>query len=284
MKKLKAIIVLLITLIVFLGVTPSASALGRNVIGDDNTIIQSDQTVTNVVSFGHKTVIKGTVRDAVIVFNGDLTLTSTANVKGIVLVLGGHVHQDSGARLGHEVYSISFANDRYNSFLIAGLLLIASWTLSLATSLLLIVFSVVCSLLLKDNIKHFTRPIEKKYGKIMVMGAIMNIFLGALSLVLAVTIIGIPVVFILCIIPAIFFFIGLSSISDLIGKNLVKEKDQPIWVRNLYGAIIVVAGMNIPLIGALIWLGLFWLSLGLMTGWITDIFKKRKKTKNSRPK
>lgn len=277
MKSIRSLIGLFIIFAMIFSIGQPVFAADRNVIDDEPIVIQSGQTVDNVVSFGHRTVISGHVRDAVIVLNGDLNLSSSAKVNGLVLVIGGHVHQAQGAHIGAEVYSFSFTNDRYNSFIIAGLLLLAGWTLSLALSLLLIILSVVSGLLLRKRLTIFTSPIKHAYGKLLVIGALTSIILAALILVLTFTIIGIPLAIVLCIIPLIFFFIGLTAVSELIGKAFVRNDKPQGWLQKLCGASIVVAGMNIPFIGIFVWLALLWLSTGLMTMWFYDKLKRRPK-------
>ncbi len=284
MNRMRSIIGLFIVLTLIICTVKPVFAKDRNVIDDEPIVIQTGQTIDNVVSFGHKTVVNGHVSDAVIVLNGDLNLGRSSKVRGLVLVIGGHVHQATGAHIGAEVYSFSFTNDRYNSFIIAGLLLLAIWTISLALSLFLIILSVVTGLLLRKRLLTFTAPIKLAYGKLLVIGALTSIVLTALVLVLTFTIIGIPLAIILCIIPLVFFFIGLSALSELLGKAIIKTEHSQGWLQKLCGAAILIAGMNIPFIGIFVWLGMLWLSTGLMTMWFYDKLKKRTKTKRVKTK
>ena len=95
--------------------SPNLRHFGRNVL------VAADETVHNTSCFlcsaevqGHATgsvrvfaghvFISGSVAGNVLVFGGNLTMTSSANVGGYVFIFGGHLHQDSAANPPHTVF------------------------------------------------------------------------------------------------------------------------------------------------------------------------------------
>lgn len=251
-------------------------AFGKNVVESKETVVEQNQTVDNVVVFGSDAIIKGSVRGAVIVINGDLTIQKSAEIKGLVLAVGGQIDQQPGAKIRDEVLSFNFGHGRDNSFLIGGILLLASWTVALALSLLFVIFSVITGLVLRDNINKFITPIRRSTGKLIIIGAITNVLLTAISLLLFVSIIGIPVAVVLFFLPLVFFFIGLAAVSKIVGQQMTRQEPRPSWLSFLYGSAIVVACINFPFLGWLLFLGLVWLSTGLMAMWVVKKIKTRK--------
>ncbi|WP_132746261.1 hypothetical protein [Scopulibacillus darangshiensis] len=276
MKRKKKIISFVVLMFLSLIMVKPVLAFDHNVIKDEATVIQKNQTVDNVVTFGNNAVINGTVRDAVIVINGDLSIKSTAKIKGLVLVIGGKIDQQKGASINDEVYALSFNNGKGNSFLIAGLFWLGSWTVSLALSILFVILSFLAGLLLRNRLTVFVRPIRHSFGKLVIVGAITSVLLTAVNLLLSITIIGIPVAIALFFVPLIFFFIGSAAVSKIIGKQIASGDETPLWATLLYGAAILVAGINVPFFGALLLLGLIWLSTGLMAFWLFDKMKRKK--------
>src|SRR6186713_2327757 len=62
--------------------------------------IERDEEVSDaVVVVGGSATIDGRVRDGVVVVGGDLHLSSTADVRGDVVLVGGRLTRDAGAQL-----------------------------------------------------------------------------------------------------------------------------------------------------------------------------------------
>ncbi|HET7615864.1 MAG TPA: hypothetical protein VFK27_02815, partial [Bacillales bacterium] len=229
-----------------------------------------------VVVFGNNAVIKGTVAEGTIVIDGDLTITPSAKVHGLVLVIGGNVHQQAGAKVSHDVLTFSFGKEIDFGLLLAGVLVLSGWLVKLGLSLLFLILSVTAGMLLRRRQNYFIKPVIDSPGKLLLIGAITAVLFTAVELLLVISVIGIPVAVILLLLPFVFFFIGFSTLADMAGKKMVWRDDQPVWVRLFFGSFMIVAVMNIPLVGGLLFLGLIWFSLGLMILWVNEFIKKRR--------
>lgn len=247
-----------------------------NVITNQNTDIEKGQEVETVLVFGHDAVIKGTVNEGVIVIDGNLDIQSSAHVHGLVLVVGGNIQQQPGAKVTQDVLSFAFGHGIKFGFLLAAILLVASWFARLAISLLFLILAVFAGWMLKDKLEPFESSIQRSPSKLLLIGAISSLLLTAIGLLLIVSVIGIPIAGVLLILPFIFFLIGLAAVGNQIGKRITGYEQRSPRMNLLYGSLIIVACMNFPFLGGLLILGLMWLSVGLMVLWLSEKVKSRK--------
>jgi hypothetical protein len=193
-----------------------------------------------------------------------------------VLVIGGHIKQEPGAKVTDNVLSFAFGEGTSFGFLLAGVVLMASWLARLGFSLLFLILSVVAWLLLKERLEPFQASVRRSLWKLILIGAVTSVLLTAVTLLLVISVIGIPVAAVLFLLPFVFFFIGLAAIGQMIGENILWIKERPAWLNVLYGTVIVVAWINIPFLGGLLFIGLVWLFTGLMIVWLYERFHFRK--------
>lgn len=248
----------------------------NNVVNDGSTVIQKGQHVETVLVFGHNAVVKGTVNEGVIVIDGNLDIRSSADIDGLVLVVGGDVTQQPGAKVTENVLSFAFGNGVKFGFLLAGILLVAIWFARLAISLLILILTVFAGWLLKDKLQPFEHSIQRSPGKLLLIGAIASVLLTALGLLLVISVIGIPIAGVMLILPFIFFFIGLAAAGNWIGKHILKQERRSPRKNLVYGTLIIVACINIPFLGGLLFLALIWVSVGLMVLWLNEKLRSRK--------
>ncbi|HEX6922275.1 MAG TPA: hypothetical protein VF149_00500 [Bacillales bacterium] len=263
MKKGKIFVSLLIVMWSLIWTVKPAFA-ADNVIVGENTVIQPEQTVENVVMYGSNAVIKGTVQNAVIVINGDLDIKESAEIHGLVLVVGGNVEQAPGAKVTENVLAFTFGDHTNFGFLLAAVLLLTSWILRLAMSLLFVILSLAAGLIMKKKLDPFTHNVRRAPGKLIAIGAIASVLLAAIGILLVLSIVGIPVVVMLFILIFVFFFIGLGAVASIVGDHIAGHETRPAWLNLLYGSLSITAAVNFPFLGGLLGLGLIWLSIGLL--------------------
>ncbi|WP_339061595.1 hypothetical protein [Tepidibacillus marianensis] len=102
--------------------------------------------------------------------------------------------------------------------------------------------------------------------------------MAAASILLTITVIGIPLVVMLLAITFIFIIITLATMSNLIGHYVLRSHDDN-WKVTLIGAMTLIAGINFPFFGSLLFLLIVWLSMGVMTLWFSDWFKRLRRNK-----
>ncbi|MBM7569023.1 hypothetical protein [Paenibacillus sacheonensis] len=253
-------------------------ASAKSLFEHQNTTVPAGQSVDDVYVVGGDADILGQVQGIVVVINGNLHLGSTARVTGVIVVIGGKVDQDPGAALGDDIYDISLDNATQNSFLIGGGLVLSLWVLQLAGNLLMVLVPVLIRVLGKKKIIAFTERYQhESLGRLLYAGFLSGLVIAALSALLLVTVIGIPILVLILLALLVALAMGMTVISYRIGDMIKGSERMPDWVKVLIGASMLTAFSSIPLIGWILLLVVGFVSLGICTQWIAG---KRKKTKN----
>lgn len=82
----------------------------RIALGQDVRIERDEEVSDAAVVVGGSLVVDGRVRDGIVVVGGDLRLTATADVRGDIVLVGGHLVREPGARHLGSVNYISFGD------------------------------------------------------------------------------------------------------------------------------------------------------------------------------
>ena len=195
--------------------------------------IERDEEVTDaVVVVGGNVTIDGRVRDGVVVVGGDLHLSSTADVRGDVVLVGGTLVRDTGSQLLGGVNYVSFGDwsrRNFGFFPTVRFGEVGRW-LSLAGTLARIsVLGVLMAMMLlvaRAPVARVGRAALAEPLRALVIGFAAEIFfipvLIAASIGLAITIIGIPFVAVLvpiAIVMAVFAFVlGFTALACRVGE------------------------------------------------------------------
>lgn len=278
MKK-KSVIFIALMFCALMFIMPT-NAMAKGVFEHQNTIVPENQTVDDVVVVGGDTTIMGTVNDSVVVINGNVDLKASAKINGFVLVIGGNVQQEQGAVVTDEVINLSFDNATKNSLLIGGGLVVGTWLVQLALNVLFVMLPVLTVYLSKQRINPFVDHARKSPGYLLYIGFFSSLILIALTVLLLVTIIGIPFAILIMIIVALAFIIGMAALSILIGERIQWTMGRSDWLIALTGSILLVSFMNIPFIGVILFLGVLLFSIGFMTLWLLGKIKRKPSVKS----
>lgn len=275
--KSRKLFLCLLAILLFAGINVKpAFAMNKNFLNVDKTILPANERVDNVIVLGHNMDIKGKVDISAIVINGNLTISKTAKIDGIVLVVNGSVKQEQGSFVKENIIALKFQDETLNHLLIAAALLIGNWLLHFIVSILIVLLSVLIGILFKDKRESTLEKLKREYGKLMLTGAIASFVLLGIILLLIFTVIGIPVAILLAIPPMISFLIGMSLLSRILGEKLVGNLHPAKWVTSLTGSFVLVSIFNFPFFGWIFILCLFWISSGLLLVWVRGKwFKKR---------
>ncbi|WP_141432121.1 hypothetical protein [Bacillus sp. 03113] len=264
-------VICLIFIFSFFMINPAFALEKESIVHNKQTLIPKNEKVDNLIVLGHDATINGEVKISVIVIDGDLTINQTANIKGSVLVIGGKVHQQEGAKVSEHIIAINLNSQTANSFIVGGILLSALFIVRLTFSILLTMITVVAGVMMsKKRIKE-TEILFLNSKKLLAIGFMVSIALGAISILLTILIIGIPVVLLILMAIIFSFVLGMVILSRRIGEQFAIMKDKPDWLVLLVGSVTLVSLINFPLIGGIVLLIILWLSLGFSVNYI---FKK----------
>ena len=205
----------------------------RIALGQDVRIERDEEVSDAVIVVGGNLVVEGRVRDGIVVAGGDLRLTSTADVRGDIVIVGGTVTRDAGARQSGSVSNVSFGDwwSRQGWWWIPSIRFgeFGRW-LSLAGTVarisLLALLMIVMLVVGRAAVARAGRAATAEPLRAFLIGLAAEILfvpvLVAASIGLAITIIGIPFVAVLvpiAIILLIFaFLLGFTALACRLGE------------------------------------------------------------------
>ena len=204
----------------------------RLAFGQDIRIERDEEVTDAAIVIGGSLDVDGRVRDGVVVVGGNLHLSSTADVRGDVVLVGGTLTRDPGARLTGGVDYISFGEWSRRNFAWLPTVRFGEFGrwLSLAGTLARVsVLGVLMAMMLvvaRARVARVGRAALAEPLRAFVIGLAAEIFfvpfLVAAAIGLAMTIIGIPFVAILvpiAIVVAMFAFVlGFTALACRIGE------------------------------------------------------------------
>ncbi len=193
--------------------------------------IERDEEVTDVaVVVGGSLVVDGRVRDGIVVVGGNLRLTATSDVRGDIVLVGGQLQRDEGARHAGSVNYISFGDWSRRTFGFFPTFDFGDYGrwLSLAGTFarvsLLAVLMMVVLVIARPAVARSGRAAVAEPVRAGLVGLAAEIFfvpfLVAASIGLAITIVGIPFVALLVPValgPALLLGLGASGVLSSLG-------------------------------------------------------------------
>lgn len=204
----------------------------RIALGQDIRVDRDEEVSDAVVVIGGSATVDGRVRDGIVVVGGNLTLGPTADVRGDIVLVGGQMTRDPAARQWGSVSYVTFgewSRRRGGWFPRFDFGEVGRW-LSLAGTLARVsVLGVLMALLLlvaRGPVARVGRAAAAAPVRAALVGLAAEIFfvpfLAAASIAMAVTIVGLPFVFILvpiAILVALFALVlGYTALACRIGE------------------------------------------------------------------
>ncbi len=229
--------------------------------------------------------INGTVTGSVRTFNGDIVLGSSAEVQGDVWSANGRINRASGSRVRGQVQgpvlspsspapapapvptpptapAPSSPSARPQPWPDASwwwsgtMRAVAAWTM-----VGFIILAGVCSAVFPTQIRRIADVLHRSPGESLVAGVVLWVALPPLVVVLALSIVGIPIVAFLPFILMLVGLVGFAGLSQLIGDRLLggfHQQHNPV-LESVVGALLLGVLVFIP--------GLGWLAILAAITW-----------------
>ncbi len=267
---------MLLAITVFSFPVAHAETLPRFMMSRQTTVIQQGQAIENVLILGHNVTVKGSVTQLLVAVDGNVHLT-TSSVSGIVVDLGGQIQQDRGARVD-SIYQMALHTPFWNGALFGGLSMMGMWAGMLVVEISLIVLSLLIHYALRHQMEAMLQPIESSVRRVGLMGVLITVAALAIGMLGAVTVIGLPITFLVFILYLIAGVVGFSIVSYWLGKLSLRHspKAWPTWQTTFIGSGLIAAMASIPYLGLLLFL-IFWLvGVGAITLWGSEAWKTRR--------
>jgi hypothetical protein len=235
-------------------------------------VIEEDRTVDTAAIFNGPALIEGTVREDVFVLNGDTEIAGTVN--GDVVVLNGDVVVRSGAVIGGDLVTketpqveegATIRGSRSNvvtrfDFEMVGFAGRFAWWLGYTVSVLIL------GLLLLAFAPHLdgavADAVRMRLGSSIGWGIGLFLLLPIASVVLLLTIVGIPLGLFVLFALALIYTLGYVGATIGVGRLVMRSSSR--YVAFLVGWAILRAIALIPFVGGLLWLLASAWGLGLL--------------------
>lgn len=230
-----------------------------NVISFGGDIIVDGSVRENVIAFGGTITISGEVGEVVLGFGSEIRLESSADIKGDVVSIGGHLEKAPGCSITGDTILIHidstkdlariFSPGGIRSFL--PLLLV----LKFITLLIWLFLAVILVAVFPRQIERASRHIRESFWPVFasgLLGLVIFIGLSVFSAFLSLIIIGIPILISLIFIGIIIKIFSRVVLFCFLGELLARgfhKKDPSLYLSAGIGFLIVGFISFIPVLG-----------------------------------
>ena len=275
--QVKLSIVLVIALLLLFPANAFADELSAQ-FGGNPLVVPVGHSVESVFALSTDAHIGGSVRDVVLVINGDVYLEPTAQTD-LVIDLGGQVFNPANVIAKTGIFRLSLTPQFVNQLFIGLAMILGLWLARLIISVLGIVLLTGLGFLLRKRLQQGLNLLQTSSLRLFAIGLAASLMIMGLIILLSLTVIGIPLAILLSIVGIIAIFLGTLPVMEYIGKEVLSPRllEYPSLSKWFILALLLVAVLNLPLIGVFFLLGVAFTGLGvaLTTGWI--YLKERKR-------
>lgn len=261
----------------------AASVEANNIIkiGGDVTV-ENNQQADNIIVVGGQATINSLVEQNVIVVGGSVVLTNKALVRGNVVCIGGVVAKGNGAQVFGGITEINSSNisAAINSAIIGEW---DGWSwifaiVSLCFFLAILIFALLIIIIVPRPIIAVATAIRSNKGKSFLWGILGILLVAPLAVLLAVSIIGIPLIPLEFTLVVLALLVGFVSAGSLFGKfflvNIMKSKEPGLVGATLYGLLLLWLIGWIPYIG---WIIKMFVAITGLGGVLLALFNRRER-------
>ncbi|MEK7377098.1 MAG: hypothetical protein AABZ57_08085 [Candidatus Margulisiibacteriota bacterium] len=242
-----------------------------------NTLLAKGTLTESVISVGGSVTIAGEVINDVVSVGGSIILKPTARVHGNAVSIGGVVKRESGSKVAGNTTEVNMPQNlgiMVNTGAQMGpqVLFFATALASLLAFLGVLALGVIVSVLFPKRIGWTSVAIEHHPWQTLGWGLAWWALLLPMTLLMIVSVIGIPIVFILWLLYGLAVVLGYISVTQLIGKKLLvsfKRYNQPIATEVLWGVVLMALVNLIPVLGQLITAVIC--TMGLGAAWMSRL-------------
>jgi hypothetical protein len=243
---------------------------------EDVTVLGGRVDVFGVVE-GDMEVMGGGVRlhdgarvmGDVTALGGSVDLENNARVDGDVEVLGGAVHRSPGATIGgsvsgnggeQDVVSAAIVDPEPQGWTLSGM--VDDATSAITKTALLFLFGVIFWALGKERMEALEVEVAKRPMRSLAMGVVGALTAVLLTIVLAVTVVGIPFAVAGLIVTVAVAYIGACVVLSTIGQALLRHRTKNRYVHLALGCLLFLLFTAIPYVGTFVWLGVLLTGFG----------------------
>jgi hypothetical protein len=261
----KKLFILALTAFLLLSVATVSHA---RVLVKDTSVVKLNEDINmgqglifkDLVAIKGNVNVKGDVGGDIVAVLGSVHLFPTARVAGDVVSIGGKIVRDEGAKVKGEITEIVIGKGgekmaEVYAPLIVGMGVAGLLVLKALAFLGFIGLSMIIVSFMTGQIGAISSKIEKEWLKTLLWGILGFVLIGPVAILLAITVIGIPLIIVEMILVSIAMLAGYIAVSQLIGKKFTKairRPNQPMIVEVLWGLAILFLVDMIPVLGMIV--------------------------------
>ena len=272
----KLSIILVIALLLLFPANALADELSAQ-FGGNPLVVPFGHSVDSAVALSTDAHIGGSVSDVVLVVNGDVYLEPTAQTD-LVIDLGGQVYNPANVIAKTGVFCLNLTPQFVNQLFIGLAMVLGLWLARLLISLSAIVLLTGLGFLLRRRLQQGVNLLQISPLRLFAIGLAASFIIMGLIALLSLTVFGIPLAVLILVVGIAAILLGILPVMEYIGKETLSSRllEYPSLSKWFILALLLVAVLNLPLIGVIILLGLAFTGLGvaLTTGWM--YLKERK--------
>lgn len=262
---MKKLFVLVLTAFILISMISISHA---RVLVKDTSIVKVNEDINmgqglifkDVVAINGNVNVKGDVGGDVVAVLGNVHLFPTAKVAGDVVSIGGKIVKDEGSKIKGEITEMAISKE--------GVKMIEMYAPLIGTMGMggFLVFKVLMFLgfiglamiiisFMTKQIGVISSKIEKQWLKTLLWGILGYILICPVAILLAITIVGMPLIMVEAVLVSIALTMGYIAASQLIGKKFTKairKPNQPMIVEVAWGLAILFLIDFIPFLGPLV--------------------------------
>jgi len=224
--------------------------------------------------------VKGDVGGDVVSVLGNVHLFPTARITGDVVSIGGSAVKDEGAKVKGKITEIAISKEGANMITVCApfIMTMGIGGFLVFKFLMLLGFIGLAMIIVSFMTKQvgvISSRIEKEWLKTLLWGILGYILICPLAVLLAITIIGIPLIIVELVLVSMAMVMGYIAATQLIGKKFtkaIKSPNRPMIVEIIWGLVILFLIDLIPVLGPIVkWLVL---TLGFGSAIVTKLGQK----------
>jgi hypothetical protein len=250
----KISIFIIICLALFLA--SSAFARERDIIRMNTDIdVPQNMVVNDVVAIGGNISVSGRVENNVVAVGGSVTLKAGSYVGGEVVVVGGEIFKDQAATVGEKVTQIYMPRfiPSVVEFL-QGKWIVLWATISILALLGFLGIAILFAALIPEHIGAIVKIMERSFMIMFLWGLLWSILIVPITVLLAISIVGIILIPVVILLIAIALIIGYIASAVFVGKKILSsfKKIRLPFINVIVGILILSAIGFVPIIGPVV--------------------------------
>lgn len=248
--------------------TSCAALCDARVIVRDKSVVKIGEDINmgeelhlkDLVAIKGNVSVKGIVDEDVVAVLGSITLYPTAKVNGDVVAVGGNIVRHEGSQVKGDIVEIGISKGGANMIAsyapFIGIVGIGGFlVLKVLVLLGFIGIAAILVSFMTPQIGVISSNIEKEWVKALLWGILGALLICPVALLLAVTIIGIPLILIEILFVSIAMTMGYVAVTQIIGKKFtkaIKKPNQPMLIEVIWGLVILFLIDLVPFAGPII--------------------------------